>query len=93
MLNLKVRFNKNNMTFIIRFLGALVVPVLAYMGVKFEEIDSWFAIFKVFVDFVSNPYLVILTIINAINLLPDPTTPGVKDSEKALEYIKPGVKK
>ena len=92
MLNLKVRFNKNNMTFIIRFLGALVVPVLAYMGVKFEEINSWVGLFNVLKDFVSNPYLVVLTLVNAINLLPDPTTPGVKDSDKALQYIKPGVK-
>ena len=92
MLNLKIRFNKSNMTFITRFVGALIVPVLAYMGVKFEEINSWLGLLKVFTDFLSNPYLVILTIINAINLLPDPTTKGIKDSERALNYKKPGGK-
>ena len=90
MLNLKVRFSKHNLTFVMRFIGALLVPVLAYMGIKFEDINSWGAMGKVLIEFLSNPYLVLLTFVNAINLLPDPTTKGIKDSAKALNYKKPG---
>ncbi|MBO0992632.1 hypothetical protein IPU53_06295 [Bacillus sp. SD088] len=30
-----------------------------------------------------------LTIVNALNLIPDPTTKGLSDSKQALRYIKP----
>ena len=90
MLNLKVRFSKHNLTFVMRFVGALLIPVLAYMGIKFEDINSWNAMGKVLIEFLSNPYLVLLTFVNAINLLPDPTTPGIKDGEIGMKYKKPG---
>lgn len=89
-INWKVRFSKNNLQFIVRFIGALLVPILAYLGVKFEDINSWATLWSLVLNFVSNPYLLGLTVINAINLLPDPTTKGLSDSERALHYEKPG---
>ncbi|MFC5541579.1 phage holin [Ureibacillus suwonensis] len=89
-INWKVRFSKDNLTFIIRFIGALLIPVLGYLGIKYEDINSWEKLLDVLIGFISNPYLIGLTIVNAINLIPDPTTRGLSDSKRALTYEKPG---
>lgn len=89
MINWKVRFNRKNKTFITRFALAVVVPVLAYLGLKFEDLTSWAAVGKVLVDFVGNPYLIGLALVNALNILPDPTTAGLGDSQRALGYHEP----
>ena len=88
-INWKVRFSKDNLTFILRFIGALAVPILAYFGLKFEDITSFDALLDVLVRAVSNPYVLGLTVINALNMIPDPTTKGIADSEKALNYTEP----
>lgn len=89
-INWKVRFSKYNLQFIIRFIGALLVPIFAYLGINFEDINSWGSLFDLVIGYISNPYLLVLTIINAVNLLPDPTTKGLSDSDRALKYKKPG---
>lgn len=83
-INLKVRFSKDNITFIIRFIGALVIPILAYFGLSGEDITSWNVVGELLTRFISNPYLIILTLLNAINLIPDPTTKGIADSTRVL---------
>lgn len=88
-INWKVRFSKNNKTFITRFALAVIVPVLAYLGLKFEDLTSWAAVGKVLVDFISNPYLIALALVNALNILPDPTTVGLSDSDRAMSYTQP----
>lgn len=88
-INWKVRFSKDNLAFILRFVGALLIPVLAYLGLNFEDLNSWKIVGDLLVDFISNPFLIGLTIINAINLIPDPTTKGIKDSKLALTYKNP----
>ena len=79
-INWKVRFK--NRAFVTRFALALVLPILAYFGIKF-------AVFALLGKFVSNPYLVGLTVFNALNIVPDPTTTGLGDSTRALEYEEP----
>ncbi|RNC97836.1 phage holin [Lysinibacillus halotolerans] len=88
-INWKVRFTKENKTFILRFLAALIIPVLTYFGLQFTDLTSWGAVWDLFKQFISNPYLVILTIINALNMLPDPTTNGLSDSKQVLSYNEP----
>ena len=88
-INWKIRFSKDNLTFILRFVGALAIPILAYFGLKFEDITSFDTLLDVLVRAVSNPYVLGLTVINALNMIPDPTTKGITDSEKALEYTEP----
>lgn len=88
-INWKVRFSKDNLTFILRFIGALAIPILAYFGLKFEDITSFDTLLDVLVRVVSNPYVLGLTVINALNMIPDPTTKGINDSEKALNYTEP----
>lgn len=86
-INWKVRFK--NKQFLTRLALALALPILAYFGIKFEDLTSWGAVFALLGKFVSNPYLVGLTIFNAWNIVPDPTTAGYRDSTRALEYEEP----
>lgn len=88
-INWKVRFSKDNITFILRFIGALAIPVLAYLGLELRDLTSWNMVLDVLQSFISNPYLVILTVVNALNMTIDPTTKGITDSEKALSYTEP----
>lgn len=78
-----------NRAFVTRFALALVLPILAYFGIKFEDLTSWGAVFGLLGKFVSNPYLVGLTVFNALNIVPDPTTAGFGDSKRALGYEEP----
>lgn len=88
-INWKVRFNKKNITFLTRFLVAILVPALAYLGYKAEDVTSWDAVGRILVQFISNPYLLVLTAFNAFNMIPDPTTAGLGDSAQALTYEAP----
>lgn len=88
-INWKVRFNKKNVAFLARFLMAILVPALAYLGYKAEDVTSWEAVGRILTQFISNPYLLILTAFNAFNMIPDPTTTGLGDSAQALEYTAP----
>jgi phi LC3 family holin len=88
-INWKVRFNKKNITFLTRFLVAILVPALAYLGYKAEDVTSWDAVGRILVQFISNPYLLVLTAFNAFNMIPDPTTAGLGDSAQALTYETP----
>ena len=86
-INWTVRFK--NRAFVTRFALALVLPILAYFGIKFEDLTSWGAVLALLGKFVSNPYLVGLTVFNALNIVPDPTTSGLSDSTRALDYDEP----
>lgn len=88
-INWKVRFNKHNMLFTVRFFTALMIPVLTYLGLKAEDLTTWNGVFDVLFSIISNPFLIGLIIINALNMVPDPTTKGLSDSERALEYKEP----
>lgn len=91
-INLAVRFSKNNVTFWIRFAIAIVVPVLSYMGLELTDMTTWGAVLDVIKSALGNPYVLGLAVINIINLLPDPTTQGLWDSEQALTYKTPKTK-
>ena len=89
MINWKVRFNLKNKTFLLRVAFALALPILAYFNLKLEDLVSWRVIFDLLGKFFANPYLVGLTVVNILNIIPDPTTKGLTDSKQALEYENP----
>lgn len=88
-INWKIRFTSKNKAFLTRLVLAIALPILAYFGIKFEDLKSWDAVGTLLIKFISNPYLVGLTIVNILNLIPDPTTAGLGDSERALGYEEP----
>lgn len=82
--NWKVRFSKDNLLFIIRFAFAVFSPALAYMALEPTDLSTFEGLANFIMGILTNPYLIGLTIFNAINLLPDPTTKGLSDSEIVL---------
>lgn len=88
-INWRVRFNKNNVFFLLRVVVAVLTPALAFNGSKVEDLTSWQFVIELFKSIIANPYLLGLTIISFLNILPDPTTKGVGDSEIALTYTEP----
>lgn len=89
MINWKVRFSFKNKTFLLRVAFASALPILAYFNLKMEDLVSWGVIFDLLGKFFANPYLVGLTVVNILNIIPDPTTKGLTDSKQALEYKNP----
>ena len=88
-INMKVRFTKQNWQFVIRFVLAVFIPVLTYFGLEIKDLTSWSIIGDTLVKALSNPYVVGVMIVNAVNILFDPTTKGLSDSAQALEYTSP----
>lgn len=86
-INWLVRFK--NRAFVIRLLLAIVLPILTYFGLKFEDLTSWGGVYELFLKFLGNPYLIGLSIVSALNIVPDPTTAGLSDSERAMGYTEP----
>lgn len=86
-INWLVRFN--NRAFVIRLLLAIVLPILTYFGLKFEDLTSWTGVYELFLKFLGNPYLIGLSIVSALNIVPDPTTAGLSDSSRAMTYTEP----
>lgn len=89
-INWKVRFSKQNITFILRFLAAALILPVTYLGLQFEDFTTWYSVWVAIKAFFSNPFLLIMTIVNAINMAPDGTTVGWQDSNRAKSYDEPG---
>ncbi|MDT2641226.1 phage holin [Enterococcus dongliensis] len=84
-INFKIRFSwKENKVFIIRFVIAVFVPVLTYYGIKAEDLTTWQAIGDIVIKSISNPFVVGTMVVNALNVIPDPTTGGLSDSDRVL---------
>lgn len=88
-INLSARFNKRNMQFVIRFIVAVFIPVLAYFGLSLEDLTTWAALGDLFVQAISNPYVLGVMVINALNMVFDNTSSGLSDSKLAKEYKNP----
>lgn len=76
----KARFS--NPSFYIQLALAVSTPVLAYMGITVQSINSWEFVLDIIMEAVSNPYILILTVISVFNAIVDPTTSGFCDKEK-----------
>lgn len=63
--------------------------VLTAMGVSPEMFTSWQAVWEAAANLVSNPFMLGSVVIAVIGVINDPTTAGVADSAKALEYKRP----
>lgn len=87
--NWKVRFTTKNKVFLARVILAIFVPILTYFGLKAEDLTTWNAVIDLLVKAISNPYVVGITLVNIINVIPDPTTKGLSDSPMAMSYLKP----
>lgn len=86
-MNLKVRLK--NPVFLVQLFGAFLLTALTYNMMQPQDLTTWQGLFNVVKGVFMNPYLLGLCIWNMWSAANDPTTKGVKDSEKALSYTTP----
>ena len=84
MINIKVRFR--NPVFIAQLILAVLTPILAYAGLTMQDLTTWKALGDLLLSAVKNPYVLSLVVVSVFNAVTDPTTAGVKDSDRALTY-------
>lgn len=87
MINWKVRVK--NPLFWVQVALAILMPILAYMGITVEDITTWAILGTTLLEAVKNPYVLGLVVVSVWNAINDPTTEGVSDSNLAMTYIKP----
>lgn len=90
-INWKIRLK--NPVFYVQLILSVMMPVLAYMGLTLQDLTTWPAVWNVLAQAVSNPYVLGMVIVSVYNAVIDPTTTGITDSRKAMEYFKPNSEK
>ena len=88
-INWKVR--AKNPVFWANIIAAILLPILAYMGLSWEDMTSWAAIGGILVEAVKNPVILVSVVVSVWNALNDPTTAGISDSNQAMTYQAPKV--
>lgn len=86
-INWKVR--AKNPVFWLNIAIAILMPILAYMGISWQDVTSWAALGGILLGAIKNPVIVVAVIVSVVNVLNDPTTKGFGDSIRALGYDKP----
>ncbi len=90
MINWNVRLK--NPHFWLQIALSILAPVLAYNGISGQDLTTWRAVGDLALDAVSNPYVLTLIGVSVYNAVTDPTTRGIGDSNRALNYKAPGGK-
>ena len=72
-----------------QILLSILTPILAYAGLTAQDLTTWAKLGEVLIMALSNPYVLGLVIVSVWNALNDPTTKGITDSKRAMEYKKP----
>ena len=87
MINWKVRIK--NPVFWVQIAVAIVLPILAYLGLSWDDMTSWAALGGIFLEAIKNPVILASVIVSVWNAINDPTTKGLADSARAMTYDKP----
>lgn len=86
-MNIKVRVK--NPVFWVQIFLSILTPILAYAGLTAQDLTTWAKLGEVLIMALSNPYVLGLVALSVWNALNDPTTKGITDSKRAMEYEKP----
>lgn len=86
-INWKVRLV--NPVFWVELAMAVLIPILTYMGLSWEDMTTWAALGAVFVEAVQNPVIIASVAVSVWNAVTDPTTVGLGDSARAMSYQRP----
>ena len=86
-MNIKVRVK--NPVFWVQILLSILTPILAYAGLTAQDLTTWAKLWEVLIMALSNPYVLGIVALSVWNALNDPTTKGITDSKRAMEYEKP----
>ena len=86
-INWKVRIK--NPVFWVQAAIAVILPILTYFGLTWEDMTSWAAIGNLLLQAVKNPVVIAAVLANVWNAVNDPTPAGLKDSQRAMAYEEP----
>lgn len=86
-INWKVRIK--NPVFWAQIAVAIFLPILTQLGLSWEQITTWGALWGLVVQAVSNPVIAVAVVVSVWNAINDPTTSGLSDSANALTYTEP----
>ena len=87
MINWKVRLK--NPLWWAQIVLAIIMPILVYLGLSAEDLNTWSALGNVLLQAASSPYILAMVVVSVYNAITDPTTTGFADSKRALTYDKP----
>ena len=85
-INWKIRFQ--NPMFIAQIIMSILVPLLSYVGLTVEDLTTWSKLFQLLAQAIMNPYCLALIAISVYNTVIDPTTKGIKDSQRVIDKEK-----
>ena len=86
-INWRVRLK--NPVFWAQLAAAIVLPILAYLGLAWGDMTSWAALAGILVQAVKNPVILVSVVVSVWGIVNDPPTAGLGDSKKALGYQRP----
>ena len=86
-INWKVRIK--NPVFWAQVAVAIVAPILAGLGLQWEDMTTWAAFGVALFIAVMNPVIVVSVIVSLWGIINDPTTKGLSDSAQAMTYTEP----
>jgi phi LC3 family holin len=87
MINWKIRFK--NPVFWAQIAVAIVAPILAGLGLQWQDMTTWAAFGQALFNAVCSPVIVVSVIVSVWGIINDPTTKGLSDSVQALTYDVP----
>lgn len=88
-MNINWRVRLNNPVWMLEVLASIVLPILAYYGMNWQDLTSWGVVWDLLVKAVQNPVVIVSVLTSLWNSVTDPTTKGLGDSERALGYDDP----
>lgn len=68
---------------------AIATPIFTYYGINFKEVTTWRALGDLCIQAVQNPFVVTSIVLSVLNVVNDPTTKGLSDSQQAMNYYWP----
>lgn len=69
--------------------ASIVLPILAHLGLSWDDMTTWAALGNALLSAIQNPVVVVAVAASVWNALNDPTTAGLGDSKQALTYVEP----
>ena len=81
-INWKVRIK--NPVFWVQAAIAVILPILTYFGLTWEDMTSWAAIGNLLLQAVKDPGGIAAVLASVWHAVNDPTTAGLKDRQRAM---------
>lgn len=88
-MNINWKIRVKNVSFWVSVALAVFTPILAYMGLTAQDMTTWSALGNMLLNAIKNPYILLMVAVSVYNTIIDPTSTGITDSARALQYNEP----